>query len=97
MRQIDADELKAKLSNLEARGGHKYYRQGMDDVLHKFMPTIIDEQPTVEQPRCCGCAYYEGENDSVHGICINPKCGKSWHGCPVKSDFFCGHWESMEE
>lgn len=51
MRQIDADELKAKLSNLEARGGHEYYLQGMNDVLHKFMPIIIDEQPTVEQPR----------------------------------------------
>ena len=47
-RLIDANALKDGLSNLEASGGHIYYRQGMDDVLHKFMPSFIDEQPTVD-------------------------------------------------
>lgn len=48
MRLIDADALKYALSRLEATGGHKYYRQGMDDVLQKFMPKFIDEQPAVD-------------------------------------------------
>ena len=47
-RLISARELKERLSNLEASGGHKYYRKGMDDVLHYFMPKIIDDQPTVD-------------------------------------------------
>lgn len=57
-RLIDANKLKNRLGDLEASGGHKYYRKGMDDVLHKHMPTIIDEQPTVdavEVVRCKEC------------------------------------------
>ena len=60
-RLIDANKLKNRLGNLEASGGHKYYRKGMDDVLHKHMPTIIDEQPTVdavEVVRCRDCKHY---------------------------------------
>lgn len=47
-RLIRANALKDRLVNLEASGGHKYYRQGMDDTLHKFMPRIIDDAPTVD-------------------------------------------------
>ena len=59
-RLIDANALKDGLSNLEASGGHKYYRQGMDAVLHKFMPSFIDEQTTVdavEVVRCKDCKH----------------------------------------
>lgn len=48
MRLIDANALKKHLRNLVASGGHKYYRKGMDDTLHRHMPNIIDDQPTVE-------------------------------------------------
>lgn len=47
-RLIYADALKSYLERLEASGGHKYYRKGVDDTLHFHMPKIIDEQPTVE-------------------------------------------------
>ncbi len=47
-RLIRASMVKDKLSNLEASGGHKYYRQGMNDALHKFMPQILDDCPTVD-------------------------------------------------
>ena len=46
-RLIRASTVKDKLADLEASGGHKYYRQGMNDVLHKFMPQILDDCPTV--------------------------------------------------
>ena len=47
-RLIDANALKDALSNLEASGGHEYYRKGMDDTLHFHMPNIIDDAPTVD-------------------------------------------------
>jgi predicted RNA-binding Zn-ribbon protein involved in translation (DUF1610 family) len=47
-RLIDANALKAYLMKLEASGGHKYYRKGMDDTLHYHMPNIIDDAPTVD-------------------------------------------------
>jgi hypothetical protein len=47
-RLIDAYALKERLLKLEASGGHKYYRKGMDDTLHHHMPNIIDKQPTVD-------------------------------------------------
>ena len=58
-RLIDANALKDGLSNLEATGGHKYYRQGMDDVLNKFMPSFIDEQPTVDAVEVVRCKFCE--------------------------------------
>lgn len=47
-RPIDANELKARLSSLEGRGGHKYYRKAVDDCLHKHFPRIIDDAPTID-------------------------------------------------
>ena len=62
-RLIDVNVLKERLFNLEASGGHKYYRQGMDDVLHKFMPQILDDAHTVdavEVPcRCKECKHWK--------------------------------------
>ena len=57
-RLIDANALKDALSNLEVLGGHKYYRNGMDDALHFHMPNIIDDALTVdavEVVRCKDC------------------------------------------
>lgn len=47
-RLIDANALKEYLNSIEASGGHKYYRKGMDDVLHFHMPNIIEDAPTVD-------------------------------------------------
>ena len=47
-RLIDANALKEQLNKLEAHGGHNYYRKGMDDALHTFMPHFIDDAPTVD-------------------------------------------------
>ena len=39
-RLIDANALKEYLNSIEASGGHKYYRKGMDDVLHFHIRNI---------------------------------------------------------
>ena len=65
-RLIDANALKDGLMKLEASGGHKYYRKGMDDTLHFHMPHIIDDAPTVdavEVVRCKDCKYWSKEKD----------------------------------
>ena len=57
-RLIDADALKKTLDNLEAQGGHKYYRAGANCILHEIMPQVVDDQPTVdavEVVRCQKC------------------------------------------
>lgn len=68
-RLIDADILKNRLDDMEVRGGHKYYREGMNVALHEFMPALIDEQPAidaVEVVRCKDCAVPHNK----------------WTGCP---------------
>ena len=88
-RLIDANALKDGLSNLEASGGHKYYRQGMDAVLHKFMPSFIDEQPTVdavEVVRCKDCKFYQTDH----------WCTRVALGIMYENDF-CSYGERREE
>ena len=79
-RLISARELKERLSNLEASGGHKYYRKGMDDVLHYFMPKIIDDQPTVDAVEVVHGEWVVcGDGEYVPFMCS--ACGKttSWY------------------
>ncbi len=47
-RLIYTGELKEMLADMEATGGHKYYRQGANCILHEIMPQIIDDCPTVD-------------------------------------------------
>ena len=75
-RLIDANFLKKRLDDMEVRNGHKYYRAGMDDALHDFMPQLIDEQPTVdavEVVRCKDCKHWA---DGVAGCTDHVKCCK---------------------
>jgi hypothetical protein len=73
-RLIDANALKKRLDSLEASGGHKYYRKGMDDTLHFHMPNIIDEAPTVD-----AVEVVHGEWEKQQGIYSCSICGKA---CP---------------
>ena len=92
-RLIDADALKYALSRLEATGGHKYYRQGMDDVLQKFMPGFIDEQPTVdavEVVRCKDCRNWRPYGPGSLGTCHSPMYPKK----PIIQEaHFCSYGE----
>ena len=46
-----------------------------------------------ELVRCKNCDWYREHEDS---ICVNPKCGKSWYGCPVPPEHFCSYGERRE-
>lgn len=74
-RPIDANLLKKRLDDMEVRGGHKYYREGMDVALHEFMPALIDEQPTVdavEVVRCENCVHSASEGWFCRGAGLVP-------------------------
>lgn len=47
-RPIYADDLKERLLNYEAQGGHRYFREGANMILHEVMPNIIDACPTAD-------------------------------------------------
>lgn len=47
----------------------------------------------VEVVRCKDCAYYREEN----GYCMNPHCGKSYYGCPVRENHYCSFGERKEQ
>ena len=40
--------------------------------------------------RCKDCDWHRKHEG---GICINPKCVKSWYGCPVPAEHFCSYGE----
>ena len=91
-RLIDANYLKKRLDDMEIRNGHKYYRAGMDDALHDFMPQRIDEQPTVdavEVVRCKDCKSY----CHIIGKGDRAILGCSYMGRDVKPDDFCSYGE----
>lgn len=45
----------------------------------------------IQVVRCKNCNWYRDE-----GLCMNPHCGKSWYGCPVRPDHFCSYGERKE-
>ncbi len=53
------------------------------------VPTV----EAVEVVRCKDCDWYRKHEG---GICVNPKCGKSWYGCPVPAEHFCSYGERRE-
>ena len=59
---------------------HKGYADGRRDAMDELV--------------CCeNCDWYRPHED---GICVNPKCGKSWYGCPVPPEHFCSYGERRE-
>lgn len=96
MRLIDANALKKRLDNLEASGGHKYYRKGMDDTLHFHMPNIIDEIPTVDAVpvvRCKDCKHRGTDYCIFH---INGEPADEELLKKLDNDF-CSYGERLEE
>lgn len=52
--------------------------------------SIVLKRDFIEVVRCKNCDWYRQHEDS---ICVNPKCGKSWYGCPVPPEHFCSYGE----
>lgn len=90
MRLIDADALRMRLNDLEARGGHAYYRKGMDDTLHYFMPKIIKDAPTVDpeelRPKGRWEVMYTCRGERLWGF----ECDQCGAGSPKTSNY-CPH------
>lgn len=55
MRPIDADKLKVRLETYEYENASKLAERGGNEVLHYFMPKIIDDEPTFKHEGCCIC------------------------------------------
>ena len=43
--------------------------------------------------RCKNCDWYRKHEG---GICVNPKCVKSWYGCPAPAEHFCSYGERRD-
>lgn len=108
MRLIDADTLKAAINRyaddaeaaaiIETGGSAMAweYRQVLQSACAlKLSLKIVDEMPTadaVEVVHCKDCHWNDRD-----GRCVNPKCGKSWYGCPVPDNHFCSYGEPRKE
>ena len=59
-----------------------------------FAKEVIGDATTVdavEVVRCRECYFGKGEL-----ICTNPKCTKSFYGCPVPPEHFCSYGERKD-
>lgn len=94
MRPIDADALKATISQYEFNAPNERYKQGGECVLNFYMPKIIDDAPTIEaEPvrhgkwerptkskiaRYCSLCGTRHVSGSANNFC--PKCGAKMEG-----------------
>lgn len=68
---------------------HGRYRTQRDERVEALL--LIENAPTVDAvpvTRCRDCSWHDDD-----GCCLNPKCGKSWYGCPVNSNHYCSYGE----
>lgn len=95
MRPIDADALKENINNLTYENKNSYSQEGGNEVLHYFLPKIIDDEPTIEaEPvkhgrwksasrwmveQCSACGFEIG---TVLAVKCNwcPNCGAKMDG-----------------
>lgn len=89
-RLIDANALKEYLNSIEASGGHEYYRKGVDTALHFYMPTIIDDAPTVDAEPVVHGRWVMKETMIRSPFAENCYCSEcqtsgspQWKRCPV--------------
>lgn len=52
------------------------------------MLELLPAADVVPVVRCKDCNWH-----SADGYCLNPKCGKSWYGCPVPDEHYCSYGE----
>ena len=90
-RLIDANALKEYLNSLEASGGHKYYRKGVDDTLHVHIPNIVDEQSTVDAVKVVRCKDCENRVYVDNGDEIGEIGGCKLFKMAMPYDSFCSY------
>lgn len=94
MRLIDADEMAINESEaymkVNAREDIDPRTREANYLVHWKIQRLIADTPTVDAVpvvRCKNCTW----NDWAR--CMNPKCGKSWYGCPVPNEHYCSYGE----
>lgn len=71
------------------RGGGK--TMAMYEQLFRKRVELAPTIDAVEVVRCRECYFGKGEL-----ICSNPKCTKSFYGCPVPPEHYCSYGERKE-
>lgn len=62
-----------------------------EEAIADLADYLIENGATI--PVKCGeCDWYRKDG----GICVNPKCGKSFYGCRVLEQHFCSYGEPKE-
>lgn len=88
------DELLSKEALIEAFSRDIYFSESTKAAIR----SVIHTQPSVEAEvviHCKDCDW--GRKDDEGGcICVNPKCTKSFYGCPVLLEHFCSYGEPKE-
>jgi hypothetical protein len=89
-RYIDADMLcrHFKILYEHAQTNGLYNHAKLYDRVVRFVVDAPTED-VVEVVRCKDCTYYREEN----GFCMNPHCGKSYYGTPVRENQYCSFGE----
>ena len=64
----------------------------MDIRGHCVCEFFSDDAPTVDAVKVVRCKDCDWHSES-DGVCTNPKCGKSWYGCPVPDEHYCSYGE----
>ena len=68
------------------------YPHELADPTEAVADYLLDND-VVPVVRCKNCDWYKEDECTHCGICVNPKCGKSWYGCPVPAEHFCSYGE----
>jgi hypothetical protein len=105
MRIIDADaleqffldetkQLRKQIINDEVSDEEAVYIRSVMPAIEWARQTvhICPTVDAVKVVRCKDCDWYREDG----GICVNPKCGKSWYGCPVPDQHYCSFGERRE-
>lgn len=72
------------------------FSKGINKGLRIALSAICNNQaiPTVSARDVVCCKDCDWGNGNL--VCTNPKCGKSWYGCPVPPDHYCSYGERRE-
>lgn len=64
--------------------------KSLDELINRIInaPSV----DAIKVVRCKFCDWYRGNV----GICVNPKCTKSWYGCRVPPNHFCSYGERKD-
>ena len=81
---------------------YKMLYEQMKKMLEMYQDEIVPNlrkelDKRVKLVYCKDCAWYTKNDPEYKGICVNPHCGKSFYGCPVRDDHYCSFGERRND